>query len=76
VRIGTAVCALGLLLASLAPAGARDAPSARAPRRPPLRTEVTPPQYQRQCVDQYVIEHRASGDTVVPRMYCRWVLRR
>jgi hypothetical protein len=81
-RSGTVACALGFLLASIASAGAQNAPAgaeespARVHRRPPLRVEVTPPQYYRECVDKYVIEHRATGDTVVPRTYCRWVVRR
>ena len=83
-RSGTGACALGLLLASIACAEAQDAPAraqesaARPYRRPPLRVEVSPPprQFYRECVDQYVIEHRATGDTVVPRMYCRWAVRR
>jgi hypothetical protein len=81
-RSGMSACALGLLLASISSAGAQNAPagaqepSARVHRRPPLQVEVTALQYYRECVDKYVIEHRASGDTVVPRTYCRWVVRR
>jgi hypothetical protein len=83
-RSGVSACALGLLLASIASAGAQNVPAgaqespARVHRRPPLRVEVTAPpsQYYRECVDKYVIEHRASGDTVVPRTYCRWAVRR
>ncbi len=54
-----------------------DAARARPHRRPPLRIEVTPPsQLYRQCDDAYVIEHRASGDTIVPQTRCRWAVRR
>jgi hypothetical protein len=44
-------------------------------RRPPLRVEVTPSRLYRQCTDSLVIEHRATGDTIVPRMRCRWAVR-
>jgi hypothetical protein len=43
-----------------------------ARRRAPLRIEVTPRRVYRQCADSHVIEHRASGDTVVPRTRCWW----
>jgi hypothetical protein len=69
---------LAVLLASVAlPALAQDAPGRAKPhRRPPLRIEVTPSgQLYRQCVDWHVIEHRATGDTVVPRMRCWWAVR-
>jgi hypothetical protein len=48
---------------------------AKLQRRAPLRVEVTPSRLYRQCTDWYVIEHRATGDTVVPRMQCRWAVR-
>jgi hypothetical protein len=45
-------------------------------RRPPLRIVITPSRpLQRQCVDWHVIEHRASGDTIVPASHCWWVSR-
>jgi hypothetical protein len=55
---------------------AQDSPDrAKLHRRAPLRVEVTPSRLYRQCTDWYVIEHRATGDTVVPRMQCRWAVR-
>jgi hypothetical protein len=46
------------------------------PRRPPLRLEVRPiGRPYRQCEDWYVVERRATGDTVVPRMRCWWATR-
>jgi len=78
-RAATTACVLGLALASPGAAlSAQDAPGEVRPhRRPPLRLEVTPSQsFYRQCVDWYVVEHRISGDTVVPRRRCDWALRR
>ena len=76
----TSMVALGLA-AALAALGA-PAPAQEGTlrpvlhRRPPLRIEITPSRpAQRQCVDWHVIEHRASGDTVVPRSHCWWVAR-
>jgi hypothetical protein len=59
-------------------AQARNEAGRTRPRpRPPLRIEVSPsPQLYRQCVDWHVIEHRATGDTVVPQTRCRWAPRR
>jgi len=79
-RISLTAYAVGLavLLASAAPpALAQDAPGrAKLYRRAPLRIEVTPSgRLYRQCVDWHVIEHRFTGDTVVPRMRCWWALR-
>ena len=78
-RIGMMSCALGLaaLLGGSLPASAQDGlDRARLHRRAPLRIEVTPPgRLYRQCVDRHVIEHRAAGDTVVPRTRCWWALR-
>jgi len=56
------------------PAGAQsqDRPRARPPLHRPLRIEVSPPRLQRHCVGGYALEHRASGDTIVPRMHCWW----
>ena len=69
---------VGLALVSSAFSLAQDATNAaRTQRRPPLRLEIRPaPQYYRQCVDWYVVEHRLTGDTVVPQLRCRWALRR
>jgi hypothetical protein len=45
-------------------------------RRAPLRVDVTPAgRLYRQCTDWHIIEHRATGDTVVPRTRCRWAVR-
>lgn len=42
----------------------------------PLRVVVAPTgRLYRQCVDHPVVEHRASGDTVVPAFACRWAVR-
>ena len=72
-------CALGLAvwLGGSPLAFAQDAPDrARLHRRAPLRIDVTPSaRLYRQCTDWRVIEHRPSGDTVVPRMRCWWALR-
>jgi len=66
---------VGLLASS--PVLAQDAQGQpKAQRRAPLRVEVAPyARFYRQCTDWYVIEHRATGDTVVPRMRCWWALR-
>jgi hypothetical protein len=76
------IIAIGLaaaLAALAAPAAAPAQESSVRPglnRRPPLRIVITPSRpAQRQCVDWHVIEHRASGDTVVPRSHCWWVSR-
>ena len=39
----------------------------------PYDFEYPGPNGKRECVDAYVIEHRASGTVLVPRMRCRWV---
>jgi hypothetical protein len=55
---------------------AQDPPDrAKLHRRAPLRVEVTPSRLYRQCTDWLVVEHRATGDTIVPRMQCRWAVR-
>jgi hypothetical protein len=78
-RIWITGCAVGLsVLLSAAPlAFAQDsADRARLQRRAPLRIEVTPSgRLYRQCSDWHVIEHRLTGDTVVPRTRCWWALR-
>lgn len=72
-------CVLGLavLLGGSPLAFAQNAPDrAKLYRRAPLRIEVTPSgRLYRQCTDWHVIEHRATGDTIVPRMRCWWALR-
>jgi hypothetical protein len=76
--------ALGVIIAVagmpvLAPAQPADRAIDRAPRTKPSPRQ-TPPRtegaatedYYRHCVGGYAIEHRASGDTVVPRLRCWW----
>jgi hypothetical protein len=78
IGLAATLAALGALAPSAAPAAPAQESPARTGlhRRPPLRIEVTPSrQVQRQCVDWHVIEHRASGDTIVPRSHCWWVSR-
>ena len=72
------VVGLAVLLAVSPPALAQDAQGrAGLHRHAPLRIEVTPSaRLYRQCTDWHVIEHRATGDTVVPRARCRWALQR
>jgi hypothetical protein len=77
-RIWMTGCVFGLAaaLAGSSPGFAQDRPDGpRLHRRPPLRVDVTPGQLYRQCTDWHVIEHRATGDTVVPRTWCRWAVR-
>jgi hypothetical protein len=69
----TAELAAGLIGPSLA--AAQD--QAPVVRRPPLRVHVgpaAPGRLHRECTDRPVIEHRATGDTVVPRTRCWWAL--
>ena len=75
-RIWMTGCALVFaLLGGPLPVFAQDSPDrAKLHRRVPLRVEVTPSRLYRQCTDWYVIEHRATGDTIVPRMRCRWAV--
>jgi hypothetical protein len=71
-------CVLGIaaLLAGTSLAAAQDqSGGVRLHRRPPLRVDVTPGRLYRQCADWHVIEHRETGDTVVPRWRCRWAVR-
>jgi hypothetical protein len=45
----------------------------RTQRRAPLRIEVQPSRPPvRKCADWHVIEHRYTGDTIVPRTRCWW----
>ena len=78
-RIGMMGCALGFAVAlgGPPPALAQDSPDrVKLHRRVPLRVEVTPSgRLYRQCTDWHVIEHRATGDTVVPRSRCWWAVR-
>jgi hypothetical protein len=77
-RIWMTGCVLGIaaLLAGPSLAAAQDqSDRARLHRRPPLRVDVTPGRLYRQCTDWHVIEHRETGDTVVPRSRCWWAVR-
>jgi hypothetical protein len=77
--LAVAVLAAGLRLSGPALAATPDQPDgAGLHRRAPLRLHVGPAPSERlyrQCTDWHVIEHRATGDTVVPRMRCWWALR-
>ena len=74
IGLAATLAALGALAPSAAPA--QEGPVRTGLRRPPLRIVITPSrQLQRQCNDWHVIEHRASGDTIVPRSHCWWVSR-
>ena len=78
------LAALGMITALAgtplpAPAQPVDRPIDRAPRaksvprQPPAHeTTALPQDYYRHCVGGYAVEHRATGDTVVPRMRCWW----
>jgi hypothetical protein len=65
-----------LALAQTPPAGAETEASQRAKpplRRGPLRLQVSPPtEYYRHCIGGYAVEHRGTGDTIVPRLQCWW----
>ena len=79
-RISAMAFAMGLAMLPASvppPVLAQDAQErAKLHRRAPLRLEVTPyARIYRQCTDWYVIEHRVTGDTIVPRMRCWWALR-
>jgi hypothetical protein len=77
-RIWLTGCVLGMaaVLAAGSLALAQDTPDRpRLHRRPPLRVDITPGRLFRQCTDWHVIEHRATGDTVVPRTRCWWAVR-
>jgi hypothetical protein len=77
-RISMMGCALvfAALLGGPLPVLAQDSPTrGKLHRRLPLRVEVTPSRLYRQCTDWHVIEHRATGDTIVPRTRCWWAVR-
>lgn len=73
------VCGVALVLAEASPAGAQQTAPARPghqARPAPLHVVVAPSgRLYRQCVDHPVVEHRPSGDTVVPSFACRWAVR-
>jgi hypothetical protein len=70
-----AAAAMAAALAFLCVSAQGQERTARPKRRPPLRIEIVPRQFYRQCVDWYDVEHRPTGDTIVPRMRCRWSVR-
>jgi hypothetical protein len=77
-RTGLTVFVVGLaVLGSASLASAQDQSRARVYRHVPLRVHVTPAGrlLYRQCFDRPVVEHRATGDTVVPRTQCWWAVR-
>jgi hypothetical protein len=67
---------MAVVLAASPLASAQDAPDrVRLHRRPPLRVDIVPHRMFRQCTDWLAVEHRATGDTVVPRTQCWWAVR-
>jgi len=57
---------------------AQSRPDRAAPHRhaAPLHVDVAPAgRLYRACIDHPVVEHRATGDTVVPWFSCRWAVR-
>ncbi len=83
--VAAALAGGALLIAPAGPAVAQDSglrsaasdvPAQRRVRTARTRVVVTPSaRFVRRCVDAYVIEHRATGDTVVPNMHCWWAYR-
>jgi hypothetical protein len=72
---GFAVFALAAAGFSTFAAAQDDTPRLRL-ARPPLRIEIEPQRRMvRECRDWHVIEHRLTGDTIVPRTKCVWALR-
>jgi hypothetical protein len=72
---GFAVLALAAAGFSTFAAAQDDTPRPRV-ARPPLRIEIEPQRRMvRECRDWHVIEHRVTGDTIVPRTRCWWALR-
>ena len=80
-RIGLTIFAAALAVMAVSPPRAMaqqqdQRQQTEPPRRPPLRLEVRPTgRPYRQCEDWYVVEHRVTGDTIVPRMRCWWSVR-
>jgi hypothetical protein len=84
-RLTVALAGLAAIALWAAPAAAQDAgrdSGVRADRSGVTQQRVRPRivvrptgRPVRECVDVYVIEHRATGDTVVPDMRCRWAYR-
>jgi hypothetical protein len=73
--MGLAVLVLAAAGFSAFAAAQDDTPRPRV-TRPPLRIEIEPQRrLVRECRDWHVIEHRLTGDTVVPRTRCWWALR-
>jgi len=71
------VCSLALaaVLASSSMSAAETG-RVRLKHHAPLRVDVAPAgKLYRQCVDHPIVDHRPSGDTVVPSFSCRWAVR-
>jgi hypothetical protein len=72
-------CALVLVAAmgSSSMACAQNRPERTRPHRhAALRVDVAPAgRLYRACIDHPVVEHRPTGDTVVPWFSCRWAVR-
>jgi hypothetical protein len=72
---GFAVFASAVAGFSVFAAAQDDTPRPRV-ARPPLRIEIEPQRRMvRECRDWHVVEHRLTGDTIVPRTRCWWALR-
>jgi hypothetical protein len=72
---GFAVLALAAAGFSTFAAAQDDTPRSRL-HRPALRLEIEPQRRLiRECRDWHVVEHRLTGDTIVPRTQCWWALR-
>jgi hypothetical protein len=73
---GVAAVLAVMLVSNGTPALAQDSRERATPRRhAPLRIEIAPSgRFYRQCTDTLVIEHRVTGDTIVPRTRCVWAV--
>ncbi|MBO0754160.1 MAG: hypothetical protein J2P53_18715, partial [Bradyrhizobiaceae bacterium] len=70
------VVALVALLGSSSMAAAQHPGRTRLHRHGALHVDVAPAgRLYRQCIDRPTVEHRATGDTVVPWSSCRWAVR-
>jgi hypothetical protein len=69
---GAATCAPAAVTVSALPPS--DV-SAQQRRRPPRITVVPLSRYHRECVAWFAVDHRPSGDVVMPRQRCTWALR-
>ena len=83
--LAAALMGCAVVIVSDTPASAQSAGTAASerssqqrvrPARVRPRIVITPAaRPYRRCVDEYVIERRATGDTVVPNMRCWWAYR-